>query len=70
MTHRFLDQLNKQPLLCDGAMGTMIHAKGIPFERCFDELNLSNPALIATIHRGYIEAGANVIEANTFGANR
>jgi homocysteine S-methyltransferase len=51
-------------------MGTMIYAKGIPFERCFDELNLSHPALIADIHRAYIDAGANVIETNTFGANR
>lgn len=70
MTSKFLDALNQRPLLCDGAMGTMIYSKGIPFERCFDELNLSQPAIIADIHRGYIEAGANVIETNTFGANR
>ncbi|MCB0154374.1 MAG: homocysteine S-methyltransferase family protein, partial [Anaerolineae bacterium] len=70
MPNKFLDQLKMQPLLCDGAMGTMIYSKGIPFERCFDELNLSQPALIADIHRAYIEAGANVIETNTFGANR
>jgi methionine synthase I (cobalamin-dependent)/5,10-methylenetetrahydrofolate reductase len=69
-SHRFLEKLNSQPLLGDGAMGTMIYAKGIPFERCFDELNLSQPALIAEIHRAYIEAGANLIETNTFGANR
>ncbi|MBI1881615.1 MAG: bifunctional homocysteine S-methyltransferase/methylenetetrahydrofolate reductase [Chloroflexi bacterium] len=70
MTHPFLQKLDAQPLLCDGAMGTLIYSKGIPFERCFDELNLSAPALIADIHRGYIDAGANVIETNTFGANR
>ncbi len=70
MAHKFLEQLDTRPLLCDGAMGTMIYAKGVPFERCFDELNLSQPALIAEIHRGYIDAGANVIETNTFGANR
>ena len=70
MTQRFLEKLKNGPLLCDGAMGTMIYSKGIPFERCFDELNLSNPALIADIHRAYIDAGANVIETNTFGANR
>jgi homocysteine S-methyltransferase len=70
MNHKFLEQLDARPLLCDGAMGTMIYAKGIPFERCFDELNLSQPALIADIHRAYIDAGANVIETNTFGANR
>ncbi len=70
MTHKFLETLDTRPLLCDGAMGTMIYAKGIPFERCFDEINLSNPSLIADIHRSYIDAGANVIETNTFGANR
>ena len=69
MTHPFLQKLDAQPLLCDGAMGTMIYSKGIPFERCFDALNLSEPALIADIHRAYIDAGANVIETNTFGAN-
>ncbi len=70
MTHLFLQKLDSRPLLGDGAMGTMIYAKGIPFERCFDELNLSNPAIIAEIHRSYIDAGSNVIETNTFGANR
>jgi homocysteine S-methyltransferase len=70
MNDKFLSQLDARPLLCDGAMGTMIYAKGIPFERCFDELNLSQPALIAEIHRAYIDAGVNVIETNTFGANR
>ena len=70
MTSRFLQQLDARPLLGDGAMGTMIHARGIPFERCFDELNLSNPALIADIHRAYIDAGSNLIETNTFGGNR
>lgn len=70
MTNKFLEKLAAQPLLCDGAMGTMIFAKGVLFERCFDELNLSNPALIAEIHRDYIDAGANVIETNSFGANR
>jgi homocysteine S-methyltransferase len=70
MTNKFLEQLDAHPLLCDGAMGTMIYSKGTPFERCFDELNLSNPALVADIHRVYIDAGADVIETNTFGANR
>jgi methionine synthase I (cobalamin-dependent)/5,10-methylenetetrahydrofolate reductase len=67
---KFLAKLNRQPLLCDGATGTMIYAKGIAFERCFDELNVSAPAVIADIHRAYIDAGAQVIETNTFGANR
>ncbi len=69
MTNKFLQHLDSRPLLCDGAMGTMIYSKGVAFERCFDELNLTNPALIAEIHRSYIDAGADVIETNTFGAN-
>ncbi len=63
-------QTSAAPLLADGAMGTMLHARGIPFDRCFDELNLSNPAAVADIHRAYIEAGAQIILTNTFGANR
>jgi methionine synthase / methylenetetrahydrofolate reductase(NADPH) len=51
-------------------MGTLIYERGIPLDRCFDELNLSNPDLIVEIHREYIAAGAEVIETNTFGANR
>ena len=58
------------PILSDGAMGTMLNALGVGFERCFDELNLSEPALVAGIHRSYIEAGSQVIQTNTFGANR
>ena len=59
-----------QPLLSDGAMGTLLHQKGVSFEECFDLLNLTKPALVAEIHREYIEAGANIIQTNTFGANR
>ena len=70
MNNKFLQQLDTRPLLCDGAMGTMIYSRGIPFERCFDELNLTNPVLIADVHQAYINAGADVIETNTFGANR
>jgi len=51
-------------------MGTQLHARGIPFQRCFDELNLSEPRIVEEIHRAYIAAGAEVIETNTFGANR
>jgi methionine synthase / methylenetetrahydrofolate reductase(NADPH) len=58
------------PILGDGAMGTVLNARGIGFEQCFDELNLTNPALVAGIHRSYIEAGSQVIQTNTFGANR
>ncbi|MEI8131174.1 MAG: bifunctional homocysteine S-methyltransferase/methylenetetrahydrofolate reductase [Leptolinea sp.] len=58
------------PLLSDGAMGTVLHQRGINFDECFDSLNLSNPALVGEIHREYIEAGSQVIQTNTFGANR
>jgi homocysteine S-methyltransferase len=58
-----------KPILADGAMGTMLHARGVPFDACFDELNLSDAALVQEIHRAYIAAGAQIIETNTFGAN-
>ncbi|MBN1876750.1 MAG: homocysteine S-methyltransferase family protein, partial [Anaerolineae bacterium] len=58
------------PLLADGAMGTMLHARGMGPRTCYDELNRVNPALVAEIHRGYIDAGAQIIQTNTFGANR
>jgi methionine synthase I (cobalamin-dependent)/5,10-methylenetetrahydrofolate reductase len=57
-------------LLADGAMGTVLHARGVGYSNCFDELNLTNPAAVADIHREYIEAGAQLIITNTFGANR
>lgn len=58
------------PVLGDGAMGTMLNARGVNFEQCLDALNLTRPALVAEIHRAYIDAGAQVIQTNTFGANR
>jgi homocysteine S-methyltransferase len=58
------------PLLGDGAMGTMLNARGISFEGCFDALNLTQPATVGEIHRAYIDAGAQVVQTNTFGANR
>ncbi len=70
MSNKFLDLLSAQTLLADGAMGTMLHARGIGFDKCFDELNLTNPSAVAEIHREYIEAGAQLIITNTFGANR
>jgi homocysteine S-methyltransferase len=66
----FLEQLDKRVLVCDGAMGTMLYAKGIFLNRSFDELNLAQPDLVAEVHQGYVRAGADVIETNTFGANR
>ncbi|MGH2424742.1 MAG: bifunctional homocysteine S-methyltransferase/methylenetetrahydrofolate reductase [bacterium] len=70
MTRTFLDRLNQDVLLADGAMGTVLYARGVPFDRCFDELNLSAPDIVRGIHRDYIESGAELIETNTFGANR
>lgn len=58
------------PLLADGAMGTLLHARGVPLGACFDELNLSRPELVSGIHRDYLSAGAELLETNTFGANR
>ena len=65
-----LETLEKKTILADGAMGTMLHARGIGFDSCFDELNLTNPAAVAEVHREYIEAGAELVITNTFGANR
>lgn len=56
-------------MLCDGAMGTMLYAEGVYINRCYDELNLSQPDLIRSIHQQYANAGAHVIETNTFGGN-
>ena len=68
--NKFLDLLTSQTILADGAMGTMLHARGVGFDKCFDELNMTNPSAVAEIHRAYIEAGAQLIITNTFGANR
>lgn len=65
-----LETISEKTLLTDGAMGTMLHARGVSFEKCFDELNITNPAAVAEIHREYIEAGAELIITNTFSANR
>ena len=60
----------RRVLVCDGAMGTMLHAAGAALDRSLPELNLSDPGLVSTIHESYLSAGADVIQANTFGANR
>ena len=62
--------LATRPLLADGAMGTVLYARGILISRCYDELNLSDPGLIQGIHEEYLQAGAEILETNTFGANR
>src|SRR5690606_32927121 len=67
----FFERLKSdKPLLADGAMGTMLHARGIPIDACFDGLNLSKPDHVRSVHRAYVNAGADLIETNTFGANR
>jgi len=66
----FLSELDRRVLVCDGAMGTMLYAKGIFLNRSFDELNLTQPDLVAEVHQTYVRHGADVIETNTFGANR
>lgn len=66
----FIEHLRIQPLLADGAMGTMLYERGMDFEDCLDALNLNKPDLVSDIHRQYAAAGADVIETNTFGANR
>ncbi len=68
--NKFLELLASQTILADGAMGTMLHQRGVGFDKCFDELNITNPSAVAEIHRAYIEAGAQLIITNTFGANR
>jgi methionine synthase I (cobalamin-dependent)/5,10-methylenetetrahydrofolate reductase len=70
MKPSFLDALNARVLVCDGAMGTMLYARGVFINRSFDALNLSQPDLVGDVHREYIRAGADVVETNTFGANR
>jgi methionine synthase / methylenetetrahydrofolate reductase(NADPH) len=66
----FRETLDQQFLVADGAMGTMLYAKGAFVNRCYDELNLSLPALVRDVHQEYVRAGAGIIETNTFGANR
>jgi len=69
MPGNLIDRLKTSPVLCDGAMGTMLYSKGIFINRCYDELNLTQPELIRGVHHEYLQAGAEIIETNTFGAN-
>ena len=70
MKSDFLKELEENGILADGAMGTEIYARGIFINRCYDELNLSNPQLIREVHAEYLKAGAGLLETNTFTANR
>ena len=69
MAKNLIERLKQSPVLCDGAMGTLLYAKGIFINRCYDELNLSRPELIRGVHHDYLQAGAEIVETNTFGAN-
>src|SRR6201987_219183 len=69
MPQDFLTRLSKAPILFDGAMGTLLYSKGIFINRSYDELNLSQPDLIRSVHQDYLHSGAEIIETNTFGAN-
>ncbi len=69
MAADLLARIKQSAVLCDGAMGTWLYAKGIFINRSYDELNLSQPELIRGVHHDYLQAGAEIIETNTFGAN-
>jgi methionine synthase I (cobalamin-dependent)/5,10-methylenetetrahydrofolate reductase len=69
MTSRLEQLFGRRTVLCDGAMGTSLYARGVFINRCFDELNLSQPELVRSVHEEYLQAGAEIIETNTFGAN-
>ena len=66
----FAEMFGSRPVLADGAMGTVLYARGIFINRCYDELNVSDPNLILAVHEEYLQAGAEILETNTFGANR
>ncbi|MDL1893927.1 bifunctional homocysteine S-methyltransferase/methylenetetrahydrofolate reductase, partial [Sphingobacteriales bacterium CHB3] len=67
---QFRERLGKEVILFDGGVGTYLYEKGIFINTCFDELNLINPDIVSEVHRDYVNAGADVIETNTYGANR
>ena len=66
----FRERLQSRVLVADGAMGTVLYSKGVFINRCYDELNLSTPAMVLETHQEYVKAGAEILETNTFGANR
>jgi homocysteine S-methyltransferase len=66
----FIERLQNEVMLGDGGIGTLIYQRGMPLDVCYDSLNVQNPAFVEQIHRDYIAAGAQIIETNTYGANR
>src|SRR5215469_8787455 len=69
-SEEFRKQLASRVIVADGAMGTMLYSRGVFINRCFDELNLSQPDLVRQIHQEYAKAGAEILETNTFGGSR
>src|ERR1700753_4043758 len=69
MANRLTNLFGNRTVLFDGAMGTMLYDRGVFINRCYDELNLSQPELVRSIHEEYLQAGAEIVESNTFGAN-
>jgi len=70
MKSGFLDALADRVLLCDGGMGSVLYSKGVYLNTCFDELNVTSPGMVKEVHREYVQSGVDIIETNTFGANR
>src|SRR4051794_10395808 len=66
----FLDALRDRVLVCDGAMGTMLYSRGVFINKSFDAMNLTQAPLVEAVHQEYVLAGADIVETNTFGANR
>src|ERR1700678_3946776 len=69
MASDLLTRIKQSAVLCDGAMGTLLYSKGIFINRCYDELNISQPDLILGVHHEHLQAGAEIIETNTFGGH-
>lgn len=67
---KFTEAIRDRVLVCDGAMGTMLYARGVFINKSFDAMNLTQADLVEAVHRDYVRAGADVLETNTFGANR
>ena len=70
MNKNILDLISERPIIFDGAMGTMLNARGVPWNACFEAANIQQPDLVKSVHLEYVAAGSQVIETNTFGANR
>src|SRR6184192_3084936 len=70
MQQPFIEALDNRVLVCDGAMGTMLYAKGVFINKSFESLNVTQPDLVGEVHQEYVRAGADIVETNTFGANR